>query len=134
MKMGTTAPSNLSVKLFCILATTSSSCLSFCALRSTPSVCFLASSKAASTCFLAASKNGLSESERERRDEDERRRKRRDDVIVGKTSANKGEKDFVIDPEVTQQEYLRQASRVEEEVFRLTEAGMGFLKSVSSKI
>ena len=78
-------------------------------------------------------KKNLSASERERRDEEERRRKRRDDVVIGKTSAKKGEKDFSLDPKSTEEEYLRQASNIEQRVFQLTEAGLESLNSVRSK-
>jgi len=81
--------------------------------------------------LFAGSKKDLSAADRERRDEEERRRKRKDDVVIGKTSAKKGEKDFALDPKATEQEYLRQATNVEREVFRLTEAGMELLNSVS---
>lgn len=94
-------------------------------LNSAPVVC------CTSSLFLAGNKKDLSASERERREEEERRRQRKDDVIIGKTSAKKGEKDFALDPKATEQEYLRYASSVEREVFRLTDAGMQFLNSVS---
>lgn len=79
------------------------------------------------TSLSLVNKKDLSASERERRDEEDRRRKRKDDVVIGKTSAIKGEKDFVIDPKTTEQEYFRQLSSIEREVFQLTEAGMEFL-------
>lgn len=82
---------------------------------------------------LSKNKRIPSASEKERRDEEERRRRRKDDVVIGKTSAKQGEKDFALDPQTTEQEYLRQASIVEKEVFRLTGAGMEFLNSVGGK-
>lgn len=84
--------------------------------------------------FLSNNKRTPSASEQERRDEEERRRRRKDDVVIGKTSAKKGEKDFALDPQTTEQEYLRQASAVEQEVFRLTGAGMEFLNSVGVSV
>ena len=84
--------------------------------------------------FLSNNKRIPSASEKERRDEEERRRRRKDDVVIGKTSAKQGEKDFALDPQSTEEEYLRQASTVEQEVFRLTGAGMEFLNSVSVPI
>jgi hypothetical protein len=81
-------------------------------------------------CLFATGKKNLSAAEQERRDEENRRRMRQDDVVVGKTSAKKGEKDCALDPKATQQEFLKQASAVEQEVFQLTEAGMEYLKSV----
>jgi hypothetical protein len=83
-----------------------------------------------SFCLFAESRKNLSASDRERRDEENRRLKRKDDVIIGKTSAKQGEKDFYIDPKATEQEWLRQASKVDQEIFRLTEVGMRFLNSV----
>jgi len=82
------------------------------------------------TFLFVKGKKDLSASERERRDEENRRRMRQDDVVIGKTSAKKGEKDCALDPQATQQEFLKHASAVEQEVFRLTEAGMGCLKSL----
>jgi uncharacterized membrane protein YcgQ (UPF0703/DUF1980 family) len=80
---------------------------------------------------LSLAKNkDMSASEKERRDEDERRRKRKEDVVIGKTSAKKGEQDFPIDTSATEQEYFRQMSSVEREVYQYTEAGMQFLNSV----
>lgn len=83
--------------------------------------------------LYANSKKNLSASEKEKRDEEERRRRRKDDVVIGKTSAKKGETDFALDPKATEEEYLRQASIVEQEVFRLTETGMEFLNSVRTE-
>jgi hypothetical protein len=78
----------------------------------------------------AGSKKNLSAADKERRDEEMRRNTRRDDVIIGKTSAKKGESDYPIDSKVTEEEYLRQASKVEKEIYYLTEEGMASLKSV----
>jgi hypothetical protein len=82
------------------------------------------------TLFEGDKKKNLSASEREQRDEETRRRERKEDVVIGKTSAKKGEKDFALDPKATEQEYLRQASRVDREIFLLTETGMECLNSV----
>jgi hypothetical protein len=81
--------------------------------------------------FEGDKKKNLSASEREQRDEEARRRQRKEDVVIGKTSAKQGEKDFALDPKGTEQEYLRQASRIEREIYLLTEAGMESLNSVS---
>jgi hypothetical protein len=81
-------------------------------------------------CLFAKGKKSLSASEQERRDEENRRRMRQDDVVIGKTSAKKGETDCALDPQATEQEFLKHASVVEQKVFRLTEAGMEYLKSV----
>ena len=86
-----------------------------------------------SLCLFAGNKKkNLSSSERERRDEENRRRQRQDDVIIGKTSAKKGEKDYALDPKATEEQWLRQASKVEQKIFKLTDAGMEFLNSVST--
>jgi len=78
-------------------------------------------------------KKNLSASERERRDEERRRRERKEDVVIGKTSAKKGAKDFALDPKGTEQEYLRQASIIEREVHLLTTAGMESFNSVGDR-
>ena len=72
----------------------------------------------------------LSNSERERRDEENRRKQRKDDVIINKTSAKRGAKDYPLDPKATQEEWLRQASSVEQQVFQFTEQGMEALNSL----
>ncbi len=82
------------------------------------------------TLFEGDKKKNLSASEKEQRDEETRRRQRKEDVVIGKTSAKKGEKDFALDPKATEQEYLRQASRIDREIFLLTETGMECLNSV----
>jgi hypothetical protein len=80
--------------------------------------------------LFAGSKKNLSASEQERRDEENRRRTRKDDVIIGKTSAKKGEKDFSLNPKATEEQWLRQASKIEQKIFRLTATGMEALNSV----
>lgn len=80
--------------------------------------------------FEGDKKKNLSASEKEQRDEEARRRQRKDDVVIGKTSAKKGEKDFALDPKGTEQEYLRQASRIDREIYFLTEEGMQSLNAV----
>ena len=82
---------------------------------------------------LAASggnKKNLSSSERERRDEDRRRNERKDDVIIGKTSAKRDASDYPIDPEATEREFLRRASKEERLVHQFTDAGMDNMKSL----
>jgi len=77
-----------------------------------------------------ASKNKhISASSQERRDEEKRRMDRRNEVMIGKTSALDGEKDFSIDSTATEEEYLRQASRIEREIFSQTELGLTELKN-----
>lgn len=78
----------------------------------------------------AGSGKNLSAADRERRDEGNRRKKRKDDVVIGKTSAKKGETDYALDPAATEQEYLRQASKVEQKVFLMTSEGKKMLNSV----
>jgi tetratricopeptide (TPR) repeat protein len=68
--------------------------------------------------------NGMSASNRERREEDKRRNARKEDVIIGKTSAKRGEKDYVIDPKATEIEYLRSVSRTEQLIYQYTQDGM----------
>ena len=82
---------------------------------------------------LSSSGKSLSAAGRERREEDQRRRQRKDEVVIGKTSAKRGETDFALNPKATEEEYLRQASRVEQEVFHLTNDGMECLKMVRNK-
>ena len=72
----------------------------------------------------------MSNSSRERRDEDRRRKERIDDVIIGKTSARRDETDYPIDPEVTEQEWLRSASQIERLIHQYTEEGMNAMKSL----
>jgi len=73
-------------------------------------------------------KKNLSAAERARREEEQRRRERSGDVVIGKTSARPGETDFDLDIAATEEEWMRQASTVEREVFRETERGMELLK------
>jgi hypothetical protein len=80
--------------------------------------------------LYAAGKKNISASDRERRDEEQRRSERKEDVVIGKTSAKKGASDYALDPKATEQEYLRQLSRQEQEIFHLTEQGMELLNSV----
>jgi hypothetical protein len=75
-------------------------------------------------------KKNLSSAERERRDEESRRQQRKDDVVINKTSAKRGAKDYALDPKATEEEYLRQATRVEQTIYRLTEEGMEAIKSL----
>jgi hypothetical protein len=88
------------------------------------------SASSGTVLFEGDKKKNLSASEKEQRDEEARRRQRKDDVVIGKTSAKKGEKDFALDPKGTEQEYLRQASRIDREVYFLTEEGMQSLNAV----
>lgn len=83
-----------------------------------------------SISLFAGNKKNVSASERERRDEEKRRQERKDDVAIGKTSAKKGEKDYPLDPKATEEQWLRQASNVEQQIYRLTEEGMEYLNSV----
>eukprot|EP00980_Cylindrotheca_fusiformis_P010108 scaffold2243_cov122-Cylindrotheca_fusiformis.AAC.24 len=76
------------------------------------------------------SRENLSSADRERRDEEKRRNDRKDEVIIGRTSARRGESDYALDPKATEEEYLRQASKEEQEVFYSTERGMELLNSL----
>lgn len=73
-------------------------------------------------------KKPLSAANRERREEDKRRKDRTGDVIIGKTSAKVGETDYALDVAATEQEWLRQATNVEREIFLQTEKGLKLLK------
>jgi len=81
-----------------------------------------------SPLLLGATPRPLTNAERERRDEERRRQVRKNDVVIGKTSAKSGETDFTLDIAATEEEWMRQASRVEQEVYRKTEQGMHHLK------
>lgn len=72
----------------------------------------------------------LSASNQERRDEEQRRLKRKEDVIIGKTSAVRDATDFALNTKATEEEWMRQASRVDQQVFKLTDQGMESLKMV----
>lgn len=76
----------------------------------------------------AASGKNLSAADKERREEEKRRRERKNDVIVGKTSAISGASDYALDVDATREQWMRQATPVEQEIFRKTELGMEMLK------
>jgi tetratricopeptide (TPR) repeat protein len=70
----------------------------------------------------------LSAAERERREEEKRRKDRANDVVIGKTSALQGVKDYELNVRSTEEQWLSQASRTEREVFLKTEKGIRLLK------
>ena len=70
----------------------------------------------------------LSAAEQERREEDKRRRERIEDVVPGKTSAISGATDYSINIDSTQEQFLRQASREEQEIYQKTELGMEMIR------
>lgn len=70
----------------------------------------------------------MSASGKERRDEDTRRQVRKTDVVIGKTSAVVGAKDYPINSKNTQETWMQQASNLEQRVYRHTEIGMEMLK------
>lgn len=70
----------------------------------------------------------LSAAEKERREEEKRRRDRADDVVVGKTSAISGASDYALDVDATREQWMRQATPIEQEIFRKTEFGLDMLK------
>lgn len=72
----------------------------------------------------------LTTAKRERRDEEVRRKDRQQEVVPGKTSAIPGAKDYQLNPSATTEEWMKHASKVEQEVFRWTETGMAALKMV----
>ena len=90
----------------------------------------LSNSRTKPTVLNDTPKDNLSASSRARREEDERRLQRKDDVVIGKTSAKRGAKDFALDPKSTEEKWMRQASRLEQQVFKLTEEGMQAFKMV----
>ena len=73
-------------------------------------------------------KINLSASARERRNEELRRLSRSDDVVIGKTSARADAKDYALDPDRTEAEYLGQATELEREVNLQTDRGLRCLK------
>jgi tetratricopeptide (TPR) repeat protein len=73
-------------------------------------------------------KKSWTASEFARREEEKSRLERAGDVVIGKTSALAGASDYVLDPKATAEEWMRQASKVEQEVYRQTEEGMEMLK------
>jgi hypothetical protein len=85
------------------------------------------------TCLHVSdsSKNDpLTTAKRERRDEDVRRNDRKAEVVPGKTSAIPGAKDYPLNPAATTEEWMKHASKVEQQVYRYTEEGMNALKMV----
>lgn len=72
--------------------------------------------------------DNLSAAGKERRDEDARRQLRKTDVVIGKTSAMAGARDYPIDPKSTEEAWMKQASNLEQKVYRQTEVGMEMLK------
>lgn len=92
----------------------------------------------ASTCsaittrlhFSDTNKDPLTTAKRERRDEDVRRNDRKAEVVPGKTSAIPGARDYPLNPAATTEEWMKHASKVEQQVYRYTEEGMNALKMV----
>jgi tetratricopeptide (TPR) repeat protein len=78
--------------------------------------------------LASSDSRNLSASARERREEDQRRRERAKDVVIGKTSAKDGASDFSLDVRSTEEQWMQQASPVEQEIYKKTEKGMEMLK------
>ena len=76
----------------------------------------------------SSARKHVSAAEQERREEDKRRRERIEDVIPGKTSAINGATDYSIDVDSTREQFLRQASREEQEIYQKTELGMEMIR------
>lgn len=76
----------------------------------------------------SSSGKSLRASDMARREEEKGRRERAGDVVIGKTSAKSGATDYALDPKATEAEWMRQATRVEQEVYRQTDLGMEMLK------
>ena len=72
----------------------------------------------------------LSASEQARREEERRRQQRAGDVVIGKTSALPDASDFALRPSATEQEYLSQANKVEQIIYKQTERGLEALKTL----
>jgi tetratricopeptide (TPR) repeat protein len=79
-------------------------------------------------CLHDNLRKSITAAEQERREEDKRRRERIADVVPGKTSAISGAKDYAIDVDSTREQWMRQASQVEQEVYRMTELGMDMVR------
>jgi len=73
-------------------------------------------------------KLNLSASARERRNEELRRASRSDEVVIGKTSAKADAKDYALDPDLTEREWLGQANALDREVNLQTDRGLRALK------
>ena len=73
---------------------------------------------------LAAARKSISSSHQERREEEKRRQERASDVVIGKTSAISDAYDYKFDVSSTEEQWLQQASKVEQEVFKQTDRGM----------
>jgi tetratricopeptide (TPR) repeat protein len=78
--------------------------------------------------LFASPGRNLSAAEKERREEEKRRRERAEDVVVGKTSAISGASDYALDVDATREQWMRQATPAEQEIFQKTELGMEMLK------
>lgn len=81
----------------------------------------------------AISEKNLSASDKERREEEKRRMARVEDVVVGKTSALLGASDYILNPSATQEQWNRQASRIEQEIARYTDLGMEMIRMLQLK-
>lgn len=79
------------------------------------------------------SNSSMSNSERERREENQRRKQRQGDVVIGKTSARRDEKDYAIDPKATEEQFLRSLTNLEQLVYRYTEDGLDAMKLLRLK-
>lgn len=83
-----------------------------------------------SVLFASGEKKNLSASSKEKRQEEKRRLERKTDVVIGKTSAKPEAQDLPLNPKSTEEEWMRQASRIEQKVYKETERGMQCLKMV----
>lgn len=72
----------------------------------------------------------LTAAEQERREEEKRRKERKEDVVIGKTSAKKGAKDYPLDIKATEEQFLKQASREEQQIYQWTEQGLEALNNL----
>ena len=70
----------------------------------------------------------LTSAEQERRAEERRRLERRSEVVIGKTSAVEGSKDFEIDISSTEKMFVENSDVVETEVFQQSDRGLTALR------
>uniref|UniRef100_A0A6U2NIM3 SAP domain-containing protein n=1 Tax=Leptocylindrus danicus TaxID=163516 RepID=A0A6U2NIM3_9STRA len=86
------------------------------------------SSGAAGDGEMNQKKPYLTTAEQEQRAEERRRLERRSDVVIGKTSALEGSKDFEIDISSTEKMYVENSDDVEREVFQQSDRGLKALR------
>ena len=76
----------------------------------------------------SSKKKNMSAAEWARREEEKRRKERAGEVVIGKTSSIPGAEDFKLDVSSLEEQYLREAPKVEKLVFQKTKEGLDALK------